>query len=148
MRVRYLPWVSEQDKLKILKKIYGRCETGPTMRDELGDCWTYFGTWSDTGEIGIGQITVFGISYPSHYVVQCLENRRLAEGEEPDHLCHNTLCCRPSHLVASTVSENRKSRRKFKNRTREEKRAWAREHIKGEWREHHGRSPQAQTHTD
>ena len=115
------------------------------MREELGDCWTYYGSWTRGGHAAF---TISGIQYPAPYVVQCLENRRLEGDEEPDHICHNNLCCRPSHLVASTPSENQKSRRKYKNKTREEKRAWARENIKGDWREHHGRCPQTQTGTD
>lgn len=73
--------------------------------EPAGDCWQWAGHASKDG-------------YPYFVIAQALQVRahrwalenigevEIPEGYEVDHICHNTLCCRPGHLQALTTDEH------------------------------------------
>jgi hypothetical protein len=74
---------------------------GPASDYTDDRCWIWTGT---TNKSGYGKLSVGGKSVYSHRF-----SYFLATGELPSevrHLCRNSQCCRPNHLVGGDSSSN------------------------------------------
>ncbi len=77
--------------------IMERCD-----KEELGDCWVW--QLSTDGRYGIAYFGRDRIK--AHVLAFLVWGGMLKRHQVVDHLCNNTLCCRPCHLRACTQSEN------------------------------------------
>src|SRR6266550_4607552 len=78
-------------------------------RPDLGPCWIWTGAKS--GERGTPLYGAFVWDRKTggaHRFSYEQEHGQIPDGLEPDHLCKNTLCVRPSHLEIVTRQENQK----------------------------------------
>jgi hypothetical protein len=76
---------------------------GPTVRPELGPCWTWT-AYLDRD--GCGRIQVSGRSVHAHHLSWELNVGQISPGQWPLHRCKNPGCVRPDHLFLSTQVEN------------------------------------------
>ena len=78
---------------------------GPTPKHapELGPCWIWTGSLNDKG---YGVFWVGSKHMKAHRFSFELLVGQIPNGTEPDHLCHNRACVRPSHLEPVTHREN------------------------------------------
>ncbi|KQQ98042.1 hypothetical protein ASF74_15020 [Arthrobacter sp. Leaf145] len=67
------------------------------------DCWNWTGKPMSGG---YGRILFNGKDSPAHRVAYELECGPIPAGLEIDHVCHNRICVRPSHLRAVTRKQN------------------------------------------
>ncbi len=98
------------------KRIAGRLSDFPiesvpafnACLEEEGNCWIFRGYRSSSSSYGM--FVLNGFRFPPHRLSYELSFGPISEGLVVDHICHNTLCCRPSHLRLTTPSENVRSR--------------------------------------
>lgn len=67
------------------------------------------GCWEWTGcrlPSGYGKVAICGRHFLVHRLVWLIWNGSLDPTKEVSHLCHNTSCCRPSHLLECRHVEN------------------------------------------
>ncbi len=84
--------------------------------DKSQGCWTWLGALNDSG---------YGVFRHKDKIIKAhrfafeLVMGKIPNGLEIDHLCSNTLCVNPYHLVLATKSENlkRKTGMKYKLQT-------------------------------
>lgn len=70
----------------------------------VGDCWEFTG---HKGPQGYGRCVVNYVMVRPHVVALMSKlERPVAEGMEASHLCHNSKCVNPDHLVEETHVEN------------------------------------------
>jgi hypothetical protein len=85
---------------------------GPTMPGMVSQCWVWTACSQEVSPgFRYGQIRVDGKVCYAHRVAY-----RMHTGEDPgrldvDHICHNTLCVRGTHLRPATRSQNNQNRR-------------------------------------
>jgi HNH endonuclease len=73
--------------------------------EEVDGCWLYRGHVGSSQKYA--QIMVPGIGYPMvHRLMYEAAYGPMPDGLQTDHLCRQTLCCRPSHMEAVTPREN------------------------------------------
>jgi len=65
-------------------------------------CWL----WQGTTKKGYGRLEISGHLHGAHRVAYELWIEPIPKGLQILHLCGNSLCCNPAHLVAGTASEN------------------------------------------
>lgn len=71
----------------------------PPMRPDLGPCWLWTACISGNGYGHFNRNSAHRWSYIE-------ANGPIPKGLEPDHLCRNRRCVRPTHLEAVTHREN------------------------------------------
>lgn len=70
-----------------------------------GQCWDWTAARLVNG--GYGAFRHMGRTLRAHRVAWELHNgRKLGQGEVILHMCNNTACCNPEHLVAGTQADN------------------------------------------
>lgn len=79
---------------------------GPVIIAKLGPCWMWTAAADRWGYGRFALDPKTKSSAPAFRVAFEWENGPLAPGMQADHLCHNTLCVRPSHMEAVTAFEN------------------------------------------
>ena len=78
----------------------------PAHRPELGPCWIWTGQVNNKG---YGLVCARGRKRAVHVVVYELTIGPVPDGLELDHVCRNTLCCRPGdHTEPVTHAENQR----------------------------------------
>lgn len=82
--------------------------------DKSGDCWEWTGFVTNRGYGLIaakGGPKGKGTSKKAHRVAYEDANGPIPEGFMVDHICHNRLCCNPSHLRLATAKQNAEHRK-------------------------------------
>ena len=69
--------------------------------DRSGDCWNWIGS---VGQDGYGRMKINGKLIKAHRYAYVLFNGPIPTGFIIHHLCHNTACVNPDHLVPVTKS--------------------------------------------
>lgn len=83
----------------------------PEERPELGPCWVW--TAMISRHTGYGRFSVrHGESWDAHRYSYLLEHGSIPEKHDVHHACLRRSCVRPSHLLATTRSENLRLRKK------------------------------------
>lgn len=75
---------------------------GKVKVDPETECWV----WTKSTREGYGQITVNKRAWGAHRYAYTVYNGEIPEGKVVRHLCHNTRCCNPDHLVLGTDQQN------------------------------------------
>lgn len=74
------------------------------VKENADGCWVWQG-YKDAS--GYGQFRVGDRVVWVHRFAYALFKRRLRDGDEVDHMCHNPSCCNPEHLRRCDVTSNR-----------------------------------------
>ena len=77
--------------------------------DKSGDCWNWLASQSGEGAAsgrGYGAWAIRGVTYGAHRFAWILAHGEIPPSLEVDHLCHNRLCVRVSHLRLVTRAVN------------------------------------------
>ena len=69
-------------------------------------CWK----WQARSSSGYGMFSLNGKSRGAHRASFALANGPIPDGLYVDHICHNTMCVRPSHLRLVTPKQNQENR--------------------------------------
>ena len=67
-------------------------------------CWSWIGSKTVRG--GYGQLSSKGFLLKSHRLSWEINMGPIPEGMMIRHLCHNPLCCNPTHLLPGTAKDN------------------------------------------
>jgi len=76
-------------------------------------CWL----WQGTIKNGYGRIQISGHMHGVHRAAYELWIEPIPKGLQVQHLCGNSLCCNPAHLVAGTAQESAALRAQYRQRT-------------------------------
>jgi hypothetical protein len=81
------------------------------VKRDNSDCWEFQGVI----KAGYGQITEpSGRHHAAHRVAYTLWVEPIPKGLQIQHLCGNSLCVNPTHLVAGTAQENAALRAQYR----------------------------------
>ncbi|TDL05458.1 HNH endonuclease signature motif containing protein [Mycobacterium paragordonae] len=82
-------------------------KNGPTMPGMKSQCWVWTAYSSEVSPgFRYGQIRHNGKACFAHRVAYLLQTGQDPTGFDVDHICHNTLCVRGTHLRLATRSQN------------------------------------------
>jgi hypothetical protein len=74
------------------------------IEKQANGCWVWQGY---INRKGYGRINLSGRKYTAHRIAHELWGEGpIPKGLQVQHLCGNSLCCNPAHLIAGTASEN------------------------------------------
>lgn len=113
----YRKWLKNPNRPKpptVEERFWSKVDKGgpiPEHKPELGRCWVW--TAGINGRTGYGRFTVkHGEMMDAHRYSYLLSYGSIPEGYDVHHECHLRRCLNPSHLRATTRSENMALRKK------------------------------------
>ena len=95
-----IPSLAEKDKERFHKRAK---KTGPVIRQEIGECWTWSGA---KNRAGYGTIKISGHSLLAHRISWTLEKGEIPPALFVLHKCDNPSCVRVDHLFLGTYKDN------------------------------------------
>lgn len=75
------------------------------ITDNHCDCWEWQGA-KDKNNKGYGRFSVDGREIKAHRFSFLLVNKTIPEGKIIRHVCDNTFCVNPNHLLLGTTKQN------------------------------------------